>query len=79
MFIRPVPAGIPIMTLKTAHATIKGFEVMRALRKGQAGIFVLQGGIVGEARIVERAFGLGPCAPAGVRALLQDRLANAES
>ena len=28
MFIRPVPAGIPIMTLKTACATIKGFEAM---------------------------------------------------
>ena len=28
MFIRPVPAGIPIMTLKTAHATIKGFEAL---------------------------------------------------
>ena len=26
-------------TLKTAYATIKGFEVMRALRKGQAGTF----------------------------------------
>lgn len=25
-------------TLKTAYATIKGFEVMRALRKGQAAI-----------------------------------------
>ena len=46
-------------TLKTAYATIKGFEVMRALRKGQAGIFALQGGIVGEVRIVERAFDLG--------------------
>ena len=31
---------------------------MRALRKGQAGMFALQGGIVGEARIVERAFDL---------------------
>ena len=79
MFIRPVLAGIPIMTLKTAYATINGFEVMRALRKGHAGIFAVQGGIVGEARIVERAFGLGPCALTEVRALLQDRLANAES
>ena len=26
MFIRPVPAGIPIMTLKTAYATIKGLR-----------------------------------------------------
>ena len=31
-------------TLKTAYATIKGFEVMRALRKGQAAIFNLHCG-----------------------------------
>ena len=55
--IRPVRG---FKTLKTAYATIKGFEVMRALRKGQAEMFALQGGIVGEARIVERAFGVGP-------------------
>ena len=66
-------------TLKTAYATIKGFEVMRALRKGQARIFNFQGGIVGEARIVERAFGVGPCALAEAMTLLQDRLANAEA
>ena len=46
-------------TMKTAYATIKGFEVMRALRKGQAEMFALQGGIVGKARIAERAFGDG--------------------
>ena len=57
LLIRPVRG---FKTLKTAYATIKGFEVMRALRKGQAGIFALQGGIVGEVRIVERAFGLIP-------------------
>ena len=44
-------------TLKTAYAMVKGFEVMRALRKGQARAFALQGGIIGEAGIVERAFG----------------------
>ena len=62
------------MPTTAAYATIKGFEVMRALRKGQAGIFALQDGIVGE-----RAFGLGPCALTEVMALLQDRLANAEA
>ena len=46
---------------------------------GQAGMFALQGGIVGEARIVERAFALGPCALTEAMALLQDRLANAET
>ena len=76
LLIRPVRG---FKRLKTVYATIKGFEVMRALRKGQAGIFAIQGGIVDEARIVERAFDLGPCALTEAVALLQDRLANAES
>ena len=58
LLIRPVRG---FKTMKTTYSTIKGFEVMRALRKGQAEMFALQGGIVGEARIVERAFGVGPC------------------
>ena len=52
---------------------------MRALRKGQARVFALQGDIVGEARIVERAFGLGPCALTEAILWLQDRLASAET
>ena len=48
LLLRPVRG---FKTLKTAYATIKGFEVMRALRKGQAGIFALQDGIVGEASV----------------------------
>ena len=74
--IRPVRG---FKTLKTAYATIKGFEVMHASRKGQASIFAIQGGIVGEARIVERAFGVGPCALTEAMALLQDHLAHADS
>ena len=38
--IRPVRG---FKTLKTACATIKGFEVMRALRKGEAGWFAHHG------------------------------------
>ena len=74
--IRPVRG---FKTMKTACATIKGFEVMRALRKGQARAFALQGGIIDEARIVERAFGVGPCALIEAIALPQNHLANAES
>ena len=74
--IRPVRG---FKTMKTAYATIEGFEVMRALRKGQAEMFALQGGIVGEARIVERAFGVGPCVLTEAMAWLQDRLASAET
>jgi transposase-like protein len=36
--------------LKTAYATITGFEVMRALRKGQAAVFNLTQDIRCEAR-----------------------------
>ena len=52
---------------------------MRALRKGQARVFALQDGIVGEARIVERAFGVGPCALSEAIVWLQDHLASAET
>ena len=76
LLIRPVRG---FKTLKTAYATIKGFEVMRALRKGQARMFAIQGGIVGEARIVERAFGVGPCVLTEAMTLLHDRLASAET
>ena len=74
--IRPVRG---FKTMKTAYATIRGFEVMRALRKGEAEMFALQGGIVGEARIVERAFGVGPCVLTEAMAWLQGRLASAET
>jgi IS6 family transposase len=49
-------------SLPTACAVIKGFEVMRALHKRQAEIFNITGCACGEARLVERVFGLGPCA-----------------
>ncbi len=69
--IRPVRG---FKTLKTAYATIKGFEVMRALRKGQAAIFNLTGDVRGEARIVERAFGIGPSALTEAPVLLAQSL-----
>jgi hypothetical protein len=69
--IRPV-RGFKI--LKTAYATIMGFEVMRALRKGQAAIFNLTQDIRGEARIVERAFGIGASALAEVAAMITEQL-----
>ena len=61
-------------SMKTAYATIKGFEVMRALRKGKAAIFNLTRDIRGEARLVERAFGLGACALTEAVQLLGERL-----
>ena len=41
---------------------INGFEMMRAFRKSQAATFNLTLDNRGEARLVERAFSLGPCA-----------------
>jgi transposase-like protein len=69
--IRPVRG---FKTLKTAYATIRGFEVMRALRKGQATAFNLTRDIRGEARIVERAFGVGASALAEGLAALNEAL-----
>jgi hypothetical protein len=51
-----------------------GFEVMRALRKGHAAIFNLTQDMRGEARLVERAFGLGAGALAEAVAIIGERL-----
>src|SRR3546814_5773324 len=59
ILIKPVRG---FKSIPTAYATIRGFEVMRALRKGQARPWCLQPGIRGEVRLVERAFGIGPSA-----------------
>ena len=69
--IRPVRG---FKTLKTAYETIKGFEVMRALRKGQAAAFNITRDICGEARLVERAFGLGASALSEVVQLMTQSL-----
>ena len=69
--IRPVRG---FKTLKTAYATIRGFEVMRALPKGQAAICNLTQDMRGEARIVERAFGIGASALAKAVALISEGL-----
>jgi len=74
--IRPVRG---FKTMKMAYATIKGFEVMRAQRKGQARTFNLQGGIKGEVRMIKRAFGLGPCALTEAYSVLENALATTEN
>jgi len=64
-------------TMKSAYATIKGFEVMRALRKGQARMFNLTRDPIGEKRMIERAFGVGPCVMAEAVAIIEESLAAA--
>ena len=57
---RLIKPTLGFKSMKTACATVKGFEAMRALGKKRAGVFQLQSGIRGEVRLVERAFGMGP-------------------
>ena len=45
-------------SLKMAYATLKGFEVMHALKKGQARLFQPEEGILGHVRLIERNFGI---------------------
>src|SRR3546814_8882966 len=73
MLIKPVRG---FKSMPTAYATIKGFEVMRALRKGQAQAWCLQPGIMGEVRLVERAFGIGPSALTETMIMLNKHFAN---
>ena len=58
-----------------AGHTIKGFEVMRALRKGQGRGFNLTRDPIGEKRMIERAFGLGPGVMAETMAWREDQRA----
>lgn len=69
--IRPVRG---FKTLKTTYATIKGFEVMRALRNGQASAFNITRDIRGEARIVEQVFDLGTSVLAEAVQFVSERL-----
>ena len=52
---RIIGATLGFKSMKTAYATIKGIEVMRALRKGQASEFYY-GDPLGEMRLVSRVF-----------------------
>jgi transposase, IS6 family len=57
---RRIKSTLGFKSMKMAYATIKGFKLMHALRKGQEKLWMLSAGIRGEVRLFERAFGLGP-------------------
>ncbi len=71
---RLIKPTLGFKSMKTAYATIKGFEVMRALKKQQASGFNFSGDIKGEIRNIERAFGLGNCVMADMMRELEIRL-----
>ena len=45
-------------SMKTAYATIKGFEIMRMFKKGQLDIWKYNQGLTGEIRLIERQFNI---------------------
>jgi len=44
--------------MKTAYATIKGFELMLMFKKGQMTIWHYGQGLIGQIRLIERQFGI---------------------
>ncbi len=41
-------------SMKTAYTTIKGFEIMRMLKKVQMNTWTREQGLIGEIRLIER-------------------------
>ena len=50
--------ALTFKSMKTAYATIKGFELMRMFKKGQLDIWKLGQGLTGEIWLIERQFGI---------------------
>ena len=55
---RLIKPTLGFKSMKTAYATIKGFELMRIFKKGQIDFWKLGQGLAGEIRLVERQFGI---------------------
>ena len=53
---RLIQPTLGFQSMKTAYATIKGFEVMRMIRKRQC--ILLEPGVTGEVRFVNKLFDL---------------------
>ena len=54
---RLIKPTLGFKSMKTAYATLKGFEVMRMFKKSQMKFWYYGQGIIGEVRLVERQFG----------------------
>jgi transposase, IS6 family len=55
---RLIKPMLGFQSMKTAYATIKGFEVMRMFKKGQFSLWIEAVGGGNEARFIDRLFGL---------------------
>lgn len=56
---RLIKPTLGFKSMKTAYATLKGFESMRSIKKGQGSAYRIQPGVKGEVRLVEYCFHLG--------------------
>ena len=55
---RLIKPTLGFKSLKSAYATLKGFEVMRMFKKGQMNIWLYGQGVRGEVRLVNQQFGI---------------------
>lgn len=55
---RLIKPTLGFKSMKTAYATIKGFELMRIFKKGQIDFWKFGQGLTGEIRLIERQFGI---------------------
>jgi transposase, IS6 family len=55
---RLIKPTLGFKAMKTAYATLKGFEVMRMFKKHQMRLWCYGKGIIGEIRLIERQFGI---------------------
>ena len=55
---RLIKPTLGFQSMRTAYATIKGFEVMHMFRKGQMDIWKYDQGLKGEIRLIERQFNI---------------------
>jgi IS6 family transposase len=55
---RLIKPSLGFKSMKTAYATIKGFELMRMFKKGQLKPWTYGQGLMGEVRLIERQFGI---------------------
>ena len=58
---RLIKPTLGFRSMKTAFATIKGFEIMRMFKKRQFDIWTADQGLKGEIRLIERQFGVYFC------------------
>ena len=57
---RVIKPTLGFKSMKTAYATLKGFEVMRMFRKGQFDPWLKERNVRGEIRLINEAFNIYP-------------------